>query len=465
MGFATIIILFQISYFLYFIGINLYYLLLVISALFVISRHMEEKPIFNKIKTYSGFELPVSIIVPAFNEEKTITQTIAALLQLNYPSYEIIVVNDGSNDQTLQVLIDRFSLVPHPEAYKKSLDTQKIHNFYRSTINPNIVVIDKENGGKSDALNAGINLSRFPLFCCIDADSILTRDSIIFIVSQFLDDPKTIACGGTIRIANGCEIKNGQIVKVGLSKNILALIQTMEYLRAFLFGRLGWVPFNALLIVSGSFSVFKKQAVIEVGGYSRNTIGEDMELIVHLHHHFRTKGIPYKIVAIPEPIAFTEAPEDLRSLRNQRVRWQRGLSESLAKNIDLLFHPKGGFVSWLAFPATIVFEWFGPIIEISGYIFFLLGFYFGVISSQAAITFLFLSVGFSLFVSIITIILEEISFRNYPKIMSVFILFLAALMENFGFRQLNTFWRLQGTLSWIFRTQRSWGTIRRRGSS
>lgn len=464
MDFAIFVIFFQVTYFLYFVGINLYYLMLSTSALFVIKRHMEERPLFNKMKIYSGFELPISIIVPSYNEEKTITQTINALLQLNYPEYEIIVVNDGSNDQTIQVLIESFSLIPQVEAYKKSLDTEQVHTFYRSATHPNVQVIDKANGGKADALNAGINLSRFPLFCCIDADSILTRDSIAFVVSQFLDDPKTIACGGTIRIANGCEIKNGQVVKVGLPSNILALIQTIEYLRAFLFGRLGWVPFNALLIVSGSFSVFKKQAVIDVGGYSRGTIGEDMELVVHLHHHFRTKGIPYKIVAIPEPIVYTEAPEDLRSLRNQRVRWQRGLSESLGKNIDLLFHPKGGFVSWLAFPVTIIFEWLGPIIEMSGYIFFIVGFILGIISTQALIAFLILSIGFSLFVSIVTIILEEISFRNYPKAMSILLLFLAAMMENLGFRQINTFWRLQGTLGWLFRTRGGWGTIRRKGA-
>ena len=463
MSLSILVLIFQINYFFYFVGINLYYLFLNISALFVINKHMEEKPLFNKPKNYSGFELPVSVIVPAYNEEKTIVQTVLALLQLKYPEYEIIIVNDGSKDETLQVLIERFNLIPYPEAYKRSLETQHIYNFYSSTTHPNIKVIDKENGGKSDALNAGINLSRYPLFCCIDADSILSTDSMNFVVSKFLDDPLTIACGGTIRIANGCTVKDGQVVEVALSKNILALIQTIEYLRAFLFGRLGWVPLNGLLIVSGSFSVFKKQAVIKVGGYSTGTIGEDMELIVRLHHYHRTNSIPYTIAAIPEPIAFTEAPEDLSSLRNQRIRWQRGLSESLSKNIDLLLHPKGGTVGWISFPVTLFFEWFGPIIEFSGYLFFLIGFWLGIISTEALVAFLILSVGFSLFISIITIILEEISFKVYPRAMSIFYLLLAALLENLGFRQINTLWRLEGIFSWLFRTRRGWGTIRRRG--
>jgi len=464
-GLSILVIIFQVIYFFYFIGISLYYLILNISAAFVISNHMEEKPTFNRIKTYSGFELPVSIIVPAYNEEKTIISTVLALLMIKYPEYEIIIVNDGSKDNTLQVLIDRFSLIPYPEPYRRSLDVKPIHNFYRSTIHPNIRVIDKDNGGKSDALNAGINLSIYPLFCCIDADSLLSRDSMIYVVSQFLDDPNTIACGGTIRIANGCEFKDGQLIKVGLSNNILALIQTMEYLRAFLFGRLGWVPFNSLLIVSGSFSLFKKHAVIDVGGYDTTTIGEDMELVVRLHRHYRIKGIPYKIAAIPEPICFTEAPEDFRSLKNQRVRWQRGLAESLSKNINLLMHPKSGFLGWIAYPLTIIFELIGPLIEVSGYIFFLIGYFLGIISTQALFAFFILAIGFSLFISIVTIVLEEISFHIYPKSKNILLLFSAAFLENFGFRQINAFWRLSGTMKWLFRSKGGWGSIKRKGIS
>ncbi len=465
MELTTAIILFQIIYFFYFIGINLHYLLLNISALFVINDHMEKRPVFNEIKNYSGFELPVTIIVPAYNEKMTVVETVKALLQLNYVDYEIIVVNDGSTDDTLKLLIENFSLIPFQEVYRKQIQTQEVKTFYHSKTHPNIKVIDKENGGKSDALNAGLNLSRYPLFCCIDADSILTTDSMKYVVKQFLEEPDTIACGGTIRIANGCEIEKGLVVEAALSKNLLALIQTIEYLRAFLFGRLGWVPLNALLIISGSFSVFKKQAVLDVGGYSNNTIGEDMELVVRLHRHFRTKNKPYKIVAIPEPIAFTEAPEDLKSLKSQRVRWQRGLCESLAKNINLLYHPKGGTVGWIAYPVLLVFELLGPLIELSGYIFFIIGFFYGIIQLEALFAFLILSIGFSLFISIITIVLEEISFKVYPKVSSIGILFFAAIFENLGFRQINTFWRVQGIFSWLFRTRRRWGTIQRKGTN
>lgn len=464
MELSALIIFFQVAYFLYFMLLNSYYLFLNLMAATVLLKRSQEKVIAGMPRTYSGFELPISIIVPAFNEEKTIEASIKALLQLNYPEYEIIVVNDGSTDETLQVLIDKFSLAPYPEAYRVSIPVQPIHGFYRSTIYPNLRVIDKKNGGKADALNAGINTSRYPLFCCIDADSILTRDNIIYVALQFLEDPKTIACGGTIRIANGCEFSDGNLIKVGLSKNVLALIQTMEYLRAFLFGRLGWVPLNSLLIISGSFSVFRKKEVIDVGGYNVKTVSEDMELVVRLHRYFRTKKIPYRITSIPEPICYTEVPEDLRSLKNQRVRWQKGLSESLSYNIDLLFHPRGGAVGWLSFPLNLVFEWFGPIFEFSGYIFFILGIILGIISVEALIAFLILAIGFSLFISITTLVLEEMSFRIYPKPKNLLLLFLAALLENLGFRQINTYWRLLGLLSWIFIKERLWGQIERKGT-
>lgn len=462
---SVFLVLFQIIYFLYFMALNIHYLFLNISAMFLILRHQQERPPHTVAKTYSGFELPVTIVVPAYNEERTIEGSLLALLQLHYPEYEIVVVNDGSRDKTLNVLIEKFALVQYPEAYRRSLPVKPIRAFYRSTKHPNLRVIDKENGGKSDALNAGINMSRYPLFCCIDADSILARDSLTHVVRQFLDKPDTIACGGTIRIANGCEFRDGHMVKAGLSTNPWALIQTMEYLRAFLFGRLGWVSLNALLVISGSFSVFRKREVIEVGGYRVDVIGEDMELVVRLHRHFRLRGKPYIIAAIPEPICYTEAPEDLRSLKSQRVRWQRGLCESLGKNISLLLHPRGGLVGWVAFPAALIFEWFGPILEMSGYVFFLAGFFLGLVSFQAFSAFLLMSIGFSIFISITSIVLEEMSFRIYPGIKNVVVLFFAAFVENIGFRQLNTLWRFTGIIKWALGSEMRWGQITRHGTN
>lgn len=464
MSLSMFVIAFQVLYFLYFVALNSYYLGLNFAALFFLRKRNENRVFTDMPKTFSGYELPISIIVPAYNEEKTIEASVRALIQMNYPQFEVIVVNDGSTDSTMQVLIEAFDLMHYPEAYRRTLEVRAVHGFYRSARYPNIRVIDKENGGKSDALNAGINTARYPLFCCIDADSILTRENMVHVAFEFLEDATTVACGGTIRVANGCEFKSGLLRTVGLPRNPLALIQTIEYLRAFLFGRLGWVSLNGLLIISGSFSLFRKKDVVTVGGYSSRTVSEDMELIVRLHRHFRLSRQPYRIFAVPEPICFTEVPEDLRSLRNQRVRWQRGLAESMAMNSQLLFHPRAGTVGWLAYPLNIIFEWIGPLFELGGYLFFIIGFFVGFISLQATLAFLILSVGFSLFISIVTLFLEEFSFHVYPKPGNLIRLFFAAILENLGFRQLNTFWRVQGILGWLFRRQRAWGRIERRGT-
>ena len=246
-------------------------------------------------------------------------------MQRIYSEYEVVVVNDGSKDDTLQILIDAFQLVPIPEAYPQKIPVQELRGFYQSREYPNLRVIDKENGGKADALNAGINASRYPIFCSIDADSILQRDSLNKIVQPFMNDPRTVAAGGTIRIVNGSIVKDGLLLKASLPDNLLVRMQIVEYLRAFLFGRLGWTPINALLVISGAFGLFNKQSVLEVGGYRRDTIGEDMELVVRLHRDLRMKRKPYRITFVPDPICWTEVPEDLKILRSQRTRLAAGI--------------------------------------------------------------------------------------------------------------------------------------------
>ncbi|MEK7726240.1 MAG: glycosyltransferase family 2 protein, partial [Nitrospirota bacterium] len=374
-------------------------------------RYMEERSLNSLPHGYTGFEPQITLLVPAFNEEATIATTVKSLLQLSYSEFEIVVINDGSNDKTLDVLIKEFCLIPFPEAYDARLATKPIRTIYHAPAQLNLRVVDKDNGGKADSLNAGINISLYPLFCCIDADSILQRDSLRLAAQPFLDDPHTIACGGTVRVANGCEVKNGFLTKVGLPTNILALFQIVEYLRAFLFGRLGWSPINAMLIISGAFGLFHKDTVIGIGGYRHDTIGEDMELVVRLHRHMRLAGKPYRITFAPDPICWTEAPEDLTTLKNQRIRWQRGLCESLAKNLDLLCHPKGGAVGWLAFPFMALFEWLGPVIEVFGYVFMTVGFILGFISFHVWFVLLLAAISLGILLSVSAFFLEEMSFH------------------------------------------------------
>lgn len=236
-------------------------------------------------------------------------------------------INDGSRDDTLQQLIAAFELDPFPEVYRRVLETQPVQTIYRSRSHARLRVIDKANGGKADALNAGINLAQSPLVCCVDADSILQQDSLQRMIRPFLDDERTIAAGGTIRVANGCDVYQGFLAESRVPKSLLARFQVVEYLRAFLFGRTGWSVLNSVTIVSGAFGMFRKSALLAVGGYRTQTVGEDMELVLRLHERRIRERRKDRIVYIPDPICWTEVPEDYRSLRNQRIRWHRDNSQ------------------------------------------------------------------------------------------------------------------------------------------
>lgn len=452
------------AFLVYFIALNGVYLLLNVLSTLSLRRINRLRELNELPQTHTTLEPPISVLVPAYNEATTIAATVRSVLQLTYPEFEIIVINDGSRDGTLEVLQREFALLPFPEAYRIQLPTEPVRGIYRSATHPQLRVIDKANGGKADSLNAGINASRYPLFCGVDADSILQRNSLQQVVQPFLRDPHMIATGGTVRAANGCEVKDGYLTRVDLPRHPLARFQVIEYLRAFLFGRLGWSSVNGILIISGAFGLFKKAAVIAAGGYRRDTIGEDMELVVRLHRHMREQGQPYRIEFVPDPVCWTEVPEDLRTLRNQRVRWQRGLSESLSSHWPLMFSRRGGWPGWVAFPYMLVFEWLGPVFEFGGYLFFLYAYAAGLISWQALAVFLFLAVGMGVLLSASGLMLEELSFHLYTRKRHLAILALYVVLENLGYRQLNAWWRLVGLAQWLRQKEHHWGTMKRKGN-
>lgn len=447
----------------YFILLNGSYLALNLLSVFALHRNNQEKLLDALPQVFTGLEPGISLLVPAYNEEATITASVRSMFQLSYSDFEVVVINDGSRDNTLEVLKREFSLLPFPEAPRDGLATKPVRGIYRSMTYPNLRVIDKENGGKADSLNAGINAAHHPLFCGVDADSILSRDSLQRVAKPFLMHPDTVATGGTVRVANGCEVIDGFLTKVGLPTNIWALFQVVEYLRAFLFGRLGWSRLNAMLIISGAFGLFRTDVVVAVGGYRANTIGEDMELVVRMHRMLRQQGKPYRIEFVPEPVCWTEAPEDRKTLKNQRVRWQRGLSESLTSNWGLMFSRNGGTPGWLAFPFMILFEWLGPLVELGGYLFMLYAYAFGLVSWQAFSVFLFMAIGLGILLSVSGLLLEEISFRMYPKFRQLAVLALVVVLENFGYRQLNSWWRLLGLYRWAAQREAKWGEMKRKG--
>lgn len=448
----------------YFFAVNSIYLLLNVLAAVSLYRNWQFRDMNELPITFTGVAPPISVLVPAFNEEATITATVNSILQLTYSEFEVIVINDGSKDGTLQVLKEAFGLLPFPEAHRVQIKTQEVFGICRSTLHPNLRVIDKANGGKADSLNAGINSSRYPLFCGVDADSILQRNSLQLVVQPFLRSPHMVATGGTIRAANGCDVSGGHLKRVDLPHNPWALLQVVEYLRAFLFGRLGWSSMNAMLIISGAFGLFKKSTVIEVGGYRTHTIGEDMELVVRIHQAMLAQNRPYKIEFVPDPVCWTEVPEDRNTLRNQRIRWQRGLSESLTLHWGLMFNRKATWVGWLAFPYMVLFEWLGPVIELAGYLWTFYAYWAGFLSWSAFVMFLTLSIGLGILLSISGLLLEQMSFQMYPKLRHVYMLVLVAVLENLGYRQLNCWWRMIGLYRWAMHKESTWGAMKRKGN-
>jgi len=449
----------------YFVLIYLVYAILNVFAVLRIRRYLQVAELTAADNVFSSLDLPISVIVPAYNETESIITSIRAMLQVEYPDYEVIVVNDGSTDDTLQKLIDEFNLRPFPEAYRQRVPCKTVRGIYRSALHPTLRVIDKENGGsKADAMNAGINSCRYPIFCAVDADSILQPDSLRRAVRPFLEEPNTVATGGTVRIANGCHVRGGFLEKVGLPTNFLALVQVVEYLRAFLYGRMGWTQMNAVLIISGAFGVFDKEAVVRVGGYDPEAIGEDMELVLRLHRHFCSTGEDYKITFVPDPICWTDAPEDLDTLGKQRIRWQHGLGQSLTLHKDLLFDRNSGAVGWLAIPFFYLFELLGPVVEISGYIFMFIAGLNGWISWGTAATFFCLAIGLGVMLSTSALVLEEMSFHVYPRVRDLLKLFGVAILENFGYRQITLIWRIRGLVGWLRGRVPEWGEMKRSAS-
>ncbi|WP_313008051.1 glycosyltransferase [Brevundimonas vesicularis] len=416
-------------------------------------------------RRYAEASPPIALLAPAYNEAMTIVQSVRSLLSLRYPSFEVIVINDGSKDATLQVLIDAYELKLVQRHYDQALDHQPIRGVYAATHQPRLIVVDKENGGKADALNAGINVSRAPIFCAMDADSLLEPDALLRAVRPFVEDPeRTVAVGGTVRIANGCVIRDGRVLEVRPPRNLLALLQTVEYLRAFLMARLAWSRINTLTIISGAFGLFRRARVIEAGGYTHGTVGEDMELVVKLHRLMRNQGRPYRVAFVPEPVCWTEAPEDLRVLGRQRARWHRGALETFERHWDVMFRPRYGRLGPVGFGYIFLVDVLGPIVEMLGYILIPAFWVLGLLSLEYLLAFLAVSFTFGVVISVGALALEESELRRFPRARDLLLLTGIAVLENFGYRQLNNLWRLRGVWQYLRRSQ-SWGTMTRRGFS
>ncbi|MBZ5565426.1 MAG: glycosyltransferase [Acidobacteriia bacterium] len=395
----------------FFIGNGIYTMLMVASLISVW--------LHNRRLAYQGLnELresvvtpPVTIIMPAWNEQESIVQSVRSVLKTDYPEFEVLVVDDGSNDDTLPRLVAAFELVRMDLIYRPRLQTKALRGFYRNPQIPNLLVISKENGGKPDALNSGINCCRTPYFCTLDSDCLLERDALLRLMRPIIRSPiNTVASGGIVRILNGCEVKDAQVVKVHLPQKRVEIYQVVEYLRSFLFGRTGWDLLGGTLIVSGAFAVFHRESVIDAGGFEHDTVTEDMDLIVQLHRWATHNKRRIRMSFTSDPVCWTECPADFKMLGRQRRRWQMGLCQTLWKHSEMLFNRKYGILGMLSFPFQLYVE---GLLSVGG------------------------------------VLLEELTYRRYPSFHDLMMLLLYAITENVGYRQIVLYYRFQGLVRFI----------------
>ncbi len=449
----------------YYLASNIAYLVMLLVAFKTSAAHQHrlESHRLGRIKE-SPLAPPITIIVPAHNEEASIRVEVRNLLELDYPELEIVVVNDGSDDGTLDEMRDEFRLRPVRSVYVASLKSAPVRGLYRSGVDARLLVIDKEPAGsKADAINAGLNAATSPYVCIVDADSVLERDALLRIMEPVLADPKrVVAVGGIIRVLNGSEIANGNLRRARLPRKGIEIIQVIEYLRAFLIGREAWSQGNMLMIISGAFGVFRTDLVRAVGGYRPNTIGEDFDLVARLHKHLLEKRAEYRIHFVPDPMCWTEVPSDLKSLSRQRARWQKGLLDVLWTTRAMLFRPRYGRIGFFALPYLWLFEFAAPVIEILGIVTIVLAAALGVLSRAFFLQFLLFGYAFATVISIGSVLQEEITYKRYNDWQDVVRLVSYCFFEHFPYRQMHMLWRLQGIWQYL-RCDTAWASPKRKG--
>lgn len=405
----------------------------------------------------------ISVIAPAYNEELSIAQSIRSLLSLQYPDLEVIVVNDGSKDRTMDILHEEFALLPVARECELALHHTRVREKYGSPDYDNLLVIDKENGRKADAINAGISYSSGELICVIDSDSVIDPEGLLRAVQPYIEgDGNVIAVGGSIRIANGCTISDGHVVRVGSGRDWLPLFQTLEYFRAFLAGRVAFAEHSMLLLISGAFGLFRRDVLLEAGGYQHDSLGEDLELLVRLQRIAIENGRPYTVAYLPEICCWTEAPSSIAGVRNQRTRWQQGALQVFFKHRKMLFNPRYGRIGMVAFPLLALEDLIGPMVELLGYILMIVGIAVGLVDPVMALVYLLLTCVFGSFISVGVLMIEEQQPRPVAGAGEFGWLLLAAIAENFGYRQLIQYYRLRGVIHFL-RKEQTWAAVPRTG--
>ena len=451
----------------YFVALNSLYLLLVSIASIDVARTLRRLTFAGHDDLFANpFTPGIAVLVPAYNEELVIVESVRALLSLRYPEFEVIVVDDGSTDATFERLESAFDLVETDRMIPPNVPAiGRVISIHAARAGEPLVVIRKENAGRrSDPLNVGLNAARHPLVCMVDADSILDHDALLRVVKPFVDDPeRTVATGGVIRAVNGSVVERGRVIEPRMPAGWLARIQVLEYLRSFLLGRTGWSRLGGLLIISGAFGLFRRDLVLEIGGLDLDCIGEDAELVARLHRHLRRQGRRYRIVFVAEPVSWTEVPPTYATLARQRRRWSLGLAQVLRKHRAMIGNPRYGRIGLVVLPYYLVFELLGPVVELFGVAAVVAGLFLGVVNLHFAVLFALFAVGYGVFLSTAAVTVEEFSFHRYHRWRDLGVAVAAAILENLGYRQLHAFWRIRGLIDATKRRHIDWGTMTRAG--
>lgn len=448
---------------LYFLLLNSFYALLLILSIPELwgHWHLADEEHLDAVLGSDALP-PLSILVPAHNEEATIVESLLSFLTLTYPRHEVVLVSDGATDRTMERLIEAYDLYEVPPAVMVAVPSKPVRAYYRSRDHSKLVVVDKMNGGKADSLNAAMNAARYPYVLAVDADTLIEPDALLRLARPFLLGEPVAAVGGTIRIANACRVEDGRVVEAAVDQRWLPGIQTVEYLRAFLFGRLGWNRLGGNLIISGAFGLFRRDYLLAIGGYRTDTVGEDMDLVVRLRRWLRAQGLSDRISFIPDPVAWTEVPTTRAMLGRQRERWHRGLIQVLTANLDLLFNPKYGRLGLVAVPYFVFGEMLAPVVELVGYVLVVLELVGGTVNEKFGLLFLLVALAYGTLLSVWAIVLEEVSFRRYPRFRDLWRMLGFALLENFGYRQMTVWFRLHAFWKFL-RGDPAWGAMTREG--
>lgn len=408
----------------------------------------------------------VSVIVPAHNEAAVILTSVRSMLDLRYPDHEVIVVNDGSTDDTAELVRTAFSLVEDDRDVPGRLPALgAIRGVWRSASGGvPLVLVDTQSSGRSDSVNVGLDLASKELVVMVDADSILDPDALLSVSMPFADDPAgVVAVGGVVRVANNSRILGGRIIELRMPRELIARIQVVEYLRAFLLGRTAWSDLNALILISGAFGMFRRDVLIELGGLDVDSIGEDFELVMRIQRWIRDGRRDARVRFVAEPVSWTEAPSTLRVLARQRRRWHRGLWEVLWKYRRMLLNPRYGRLGFVALPYYWLFELVAPLIELAGIAVVVAGLLVGAVEPGAALLLLLVSYGYGTLVTLVAILVEEAAFHRYERWRDLWAIIAAVLLESFGYRQLTAIWRIEGWWAGIARRPQVWGEMTRTG--